>query len=79
MLCVRYRYDPEKKRRIKTIELIIAEAPWQPVSKRIPTNKIMQIRVKYGEVDLGRRVRAAGGMWNRAKQVWELPYREVLR
>jgi len=79
LLCVRYRYDTEKKRRIKTIELIIAEEPWQPSSRRIPANKIIHVRVKYGEVELGRQVRAAGGTWNRAKRVWELPYGEVLR
>ena len=71
--------NDEKKRRIKTVELIVAEIPWQPALKRTPANKIMQIRVKYGEVELGKRVRAAGGIWNRANKVWELPYRRVLR
>jgi hypothetical protein len=79
LLCVRYRYDAQRKRRMKTIELIIAEEPWQPSSRKIPSNKIMRIRVKYGEVDVGKQVRAAGGTWNRAKQVWELPYGEVRR
>ena len=78
-MCVRYRYDTEKKRRIKTIELIIAEEPWQPSSRKIPANKIIHVRVKYGEVELGRQVRAAGGTWNRTKRVWELPYGEVLK
>jgi hypothetical protein len=64
---------------MKTIKLIIAEEPWKPSSGKIPPNKIMSIRVKYGEVDVGKQVRAAGGRWNRTKRLWELPYREVCR
>jgi len=79
LVCVRYRYDAANKRRIKTIELIIAEAPWEPNPQKIPLNKIMHLRIKYGEIALGKQVRAAGGKWNREKQAWELRYQEVLR
>ncbi|MFK7848438.1 MAG: hypothetical protein AB8G77_24325 [Rhodothermales bacterium] len=30
LICVRYRYNPESNRRIKTVELIIDERPWAP-------------------------------------------------
>jgi len=30
LVCVRYRYDAERKRRYKTVELIIDEVNWQP-------------------------------------------------
>ena len=79
LVCVRYRYDSASKRRIKTVELIIAEAPWEPKAPEIPLNKIMHLRIKYGEVALQKQVRAAGGKWNREQQAWELPYQEVLR
>ena len=79
LLCVRYRLDPESKKTLKTIELIVEERPWQPAAGRIPMNKKMQIRVRYGEVNLGKQVRAVGGKWNRQKQVWELPYQNVLK
>ncbi len=79
LVCVRYRYDAENKRRIKTIELIIEETPWEPNPQKIPVNKIMHLRIKYGEIALGKQVRAAGGKWNREKQIWELPYQEVLK
>ncbi len=46
--------------------------------KKIPPNKIMRVRVDYGEVHLGRTVKAAGGRWNSKKKVWELPYREIV-
>jgi len=79
LVCVRYRDDAANKRRIKTVELIIAEAPWEPNPQKIPLNKIMHLRIKYGEIALGKQVRAAGGKWNREKQAWELPYQETLK
>jgi len=79
LFCVRYRYDAANKRRIKTVELIIEETPWQPRPAKIPVNQIMHLRIKYDEVALRNLVKAAGGKWNRDKQAWELPYQEVLR
>jgi hypothetical protein len=79
LVCVRYRYDAANKRRIKTVELVIEEAPWEPKSSQIPSNQIMHLRIKYGEVALRNLVKAAGGKWIRDKQAWELPYQEVLR
>ena len=38
----------------------------------------MYIRVAFGEVQIGRLVRAAGGRWYREKKLWQLPYREVM-
>jgi len=78
LVCVRYRYDPEQSITIKIIELIIERSPWRRNPDRIPGNKIMRIRIEYGEVELGRSVKAAGGKWNRKDKVWELPYKEVL-
>lgn len=77
LVCVRYKYDAQRKRKFKTIELIVDEAPWSAEHKRIPKNKIVGVRVEYGEITLGRIVRAAGGRWNRRKKVWELPYGDV--
>jgi hypothetical protein len=79
LVCVRYRYDAANKRRIKTVELAIDEAPWEPPDPKIHSNPIMHLRIKYGEVALGKQVKAAGGKWNREKHVWELPYDEVLK
>lgn len=30
LVCVRYRYDQATKRRYKTIEIVVEEAPWEP-------------------------------------------------
>jgi len=71
------RYDEERGERLKTVELIEDRRTWRRDDSRIPANKIVAIRIAYGEVHLGRLVKAAGGKWNRQKRVWELPYREV--
>jgi len=74
LLCVRYKYDDQKKKRITTIELIADEQDWKPNKTFIPQNKIVQLRINYGEVDLARKVKSLGGKWNREKKVWELSY-----
>ena len=78
LVCVRYRYDMERKRKIKTVELIVDEGPWEYDPGRIPLNKIVSIRIEYGEMNLSRAVKTAGGKWNREKKVWQLPYKEVI-
>ncbi len=79
LVCVRYRYDAANKRRIKTVELVIEETPWQPRPVKIASNEIMHLRIKYGEIALRNLVKAAGGKWNSERQAWELPYQQVLR
>lgn len=76
-MCVRYRYDAANKRRIKTVELVVEETRRQPRPPKIPSNQIMHLRIKYGEVALRNLVKTAGGRWNREKLVWELPYRHA--
>ncbi|NQT24136.1 hypothetical protein HQ585_02150 [candidate division KSB1 bacterium] len=77
LFCVRYRYDLEKRQCLKTVELVVERRPWINSHKYIPPNKMMLIKIKYGEPDLGRLVRAAGGKWNRVIKLWELPYHQV--
>lgn len=77
LLCVRYKYDDENGKRITTIELIADEQDWQPKKTFIPKNKIVYLRIDYGELDLARKVKSMGGRWNRAKKVWELAYSYV--
>ena len=74
LLCVRYKYDEHNMKRITTIELIADEQDWKPKNSFIPKNKIVQLRINYGEVDLARKVKSLGGKWNKVKKVWELAY-----
>lgn len=71
LLCVRYRYDADRRRRLKTVELIVDEAPWDPPP--VPFAHIVAIAIPYHETELRNRVKAAGGSWNPEKRYWELP------
>lgn len=79
LVCVRYRYDAGRQRRLKTVELILEETPWQPDTTKIPLNKILHIQVRYNEAALQQQVRAVGGKWNKERQAWALPYRAILK
>jgi hypothetical protein len=76
LLCVRYRYDAERRKRYKTVELIVDERPWEP--PRRDGNEIVKLRVGALERDWQRKVRAAGGRWNPSERLWELSYGKAL-
>lgn len=78
LLCVRYRYDPESKKRLKTVELIVEEMPWQPAQKQIPPAQTVRVWIPHDELELQKQVQVANGKWNQQQKAWELPYREVL-
>lgn len=78
LVCVRYRYDDVRHKRIKTVELIEEEVSWNKNYKKIPKNKIVKIRINWREVHLYKAVKSLGGRWNDIKKLWELPYGDVL-
>jgi len=78
LVCVRYRYDEETLRRIKTVELIVKDTFWQPDPLRIPGNKIINVRIAFEEKDLRNTVKEAGGIWNPSKKLWELGYKKAI-
>ena len=78
LLNVRYVYNAEKGIRMKTVELMEEQKPWSDKRQYIPSNKVMHLRVAYGEVQIGHLIKSCGGYWNKDKSYWELPYREVV-
>lgn len=78
LVCVRYRYDPQRQTRVKTIELIIEESTWAPKQAKRDRDEIVGINVARTERAIQRRVKAVGGTWNMTRQVWELPYHQVI-
>ena len=78
LVCVRYRYDDVRHKRVKTVELIEEEVTWHKNTTKIPRNKIVEIRINWGEVHLYKAVKSLGGRWNDTKKLWELPYGDVL-
>lgn len=75
LLCVRYRYDAQQKKRYKTVELIVDTVPWEPP---LTASTIVQLRVGLGETQIQRALSDAGGLWNRARRVWEVRYDRVV-
>lgn len=50
LICVRYRYDETARRRYKTIELIVDEAPWAPKVSAQTRQSAPNIREEAPEV-----------------------------
>lgn len=81
LICVRYRYDIAGKRRMKTVEIIVDEAPWEPARRppappdreRERPREIVGVRVAFAEEALRQTVREAGGHWDRQLGLWLLP------
>lgn len=69
LVCVRYRLDPANRRRLTTVELIVDQRP-------LPADPY--VRIAYGETDLRRRVKLAGGAWDAERKLWQVP-RETIR
>jgi hypothetical protein len=72
LVCVRYRYDPGRKKRLETVEIIAGERDWEPPPPRFADDQIVGIRVAFEEVDVRERVKQAGGTWHRPRRVWQL-------
>src|SRR5262245_49885436 len=77
LVCVRYRYDAQRKKRFKTVELIVAERAWEPPRPRFAADTLVGVCVGFAEVELRDQVKQAGGKWNRTCKVWELCYEHV--
>ena len=77
LVCVRYRYDAERQKRVKTVEIIIDETAWkpEPSTRKGP----VAVRIDVNERDLQRAVKSVGGKWNATKKVWMLSYEDVVR
>jgi len=78
LVCVRSRHDGEKRKRLKTIALIIEEAPWPPPSTQTLGERPMGVRRALKETEWLRQVKLAGGRWNQPRQLWDLKYDQIL-
>ena len=78
LVCVRYRYDETKRRRWKTVELIVEESDWEPTMPSRQEDTLVAIQVAVQERGVRQQVKAAGGKWNPRGVVWELPYGQVV-
>jgi hypothetical protein len=74
---VRYRYDVERQKRYKTVELIVDEVDWKPKLRRPKANEIIAVWTDWNEKALQQRIRQAGGKWDSKNAVWRLRYDQV--
>lgn len=77
LVCVRYRYDREAKRRYKTAEIIVDEAPWEPPPLAPAPDERVYLRVLRTERDIQEQIKAAGGQWRARFGLWSLRYDRV--
>lgn len=77
LVCIRYQYDDQQHIKTKTIELVVERKTWYSKLKWSPPNKIMFLRIEFGEIHLAKPVKEAGGKWNREKRAWELSLGQV--
>ena len=76
LLAVRYRYDPQHRIRLKTVELVEEQLPWDPVRPHgHEPNAMVLLRLGFHEEKLRQSIKAAGGMWLPERKLWQLSYR----
>lgn len=74
LICVRYRYDAERRKQYKTIELVVSESDWTPPPAKFPDSTMVALIISATETALRSQVKALGGRWNPDKKVWIVPY-----
>jgi hypothetical protein len=79
LVCVRYLYDETRGRRLKTVELVIEEAPWHGRARKPRRNDhdLVGVRIAWDEADLRIAVKKAGGIWRPRQKLWEMPWNAV--
>jgi hypothetical protein len=84
LVCVRYKYDEDKRKRYTTVKLIEEESEWagEPV---VPTRahsllsmQLLGVRVEYWETELREKVKAAGGIWRPRHELREMRYEDIV-
>ena len=61
LICVRYRYDARRKKRFKTVEILVAERDWEPPRPRFAQDQIVGLCVAFAEVAVRDRLKQAVG------------------
>ena len=78
LICVRYRYNAKRRRRLKTVERVVAERYLESPPTRFARDQIVGLRVAFAEAAVRDRVKQAGGTWNPERRVWQLRYDRVV-
>ena len=77
LVCVRFRYDAATRQRIKTVELIIERADWEPPPEKLSADSVVAVQIAGYETELRKKVKAIGGKWNPEKRLWYVRYGDI--
>ena len=90
LVCVRYRYDDQRQKRIKTVELVVEEVDLSQEGKprsspptvadtrrQASQMDLVDLTVQLQETDVQARLRAAGGRWNPDTCTWRVSRRKA--
>lgn len=78
LVCVRYRYDAQRRKRFKTVELIVEEEAWTAPLPSPKNEDLVHITLTVQELALRQQVKQRGGQWNPQRGLWEIRYEHVL-
>jgi hypothetical protein len=74
LVCVRYRYDVEKRKRFKTVEIIVEEEDWTPPPAKFHGSSLVSLRIGFKEKSLQEKAKALGARWDPEQKVWFVRY-----
>jgi|SRR2546428_8929539 len=74
LICVRHRRDAKGLYRYTTVELLVDRALIQSRS-----NRIVGVKINYGEMSLRVAARAAGATWDANAKLYRMPHRLATR
>jgi hypothetical protein len=74
LVCVRYRFDSERRVRYTTVEIVASDPrPWIP-PRRMPASALVYLRVEREDWKAIRKLRDARAWWDRERGLWRLRY-----
>lgn len=76
--CIRFRYDEETRKRLKTVELIVEKSDWTPPPSRYAAHVLVSLRIEASNMSLRTQAKAAGAKWNPEKQLWFVKYGKII-
>ena len=77
LVCVRYRYDPKTRQRLKTIELIIERKEWEPPPEKFSAETLVALKIEGYETELRKKVKEVGGIWKPDRRLWFVQYGKI--
>lgn len=75
LVAVRYRYDPERSLRYKTVELIEEQLPWIPaIPSGQDSDAPVLVRIAFDEAELRQAAKSSGARWDSDRKLWRMTY-----